>query len=132
MPNQTDNNPYVSPVTVEDQSNATRRSFRVGVQEVHTVVVETSLWSGLRTHTTNEVGTSTPVVRGNCEFEIGEHERHVIKVAVDGTGRMSLSVDGAVVERNMFPKRRVTILCITVAAVLLLAGAALSLAFGLI
>lgn len=65
-------NPYRPPATVVHHVDALRRSFQVGDEEVYIVVVETSLWGGLRTYLTDAAGNSTFVQRGPCQFVASE------------------------------------------------------------
>ncbi len=103
-------NPYLPPATDNDHFGSSRRSFQVGLDELSTVSVETSLWTGLKTYSTNDRGISTPVHRGACRFEVGERERHQVEIRVDGTGRVNAFVDGELIIKNLFPKMRLLIL----------------------
>ncbi len=126
-----DENPYLPPVTFDYHSGSAGRSFQIGGDEMNTVFVEASLWTGLKTHSSNAAGKSTPVRCGPCRFELGERERHQVEIQVDRTARVSAFVDGELVERNMFPRLRATIIAIVVLFfVLIFLGA--SLGFGLL
>jgi len=95
-----------------------RRTFQIGRDEIHTICVETSLWRGLRTHTIDAAGNSTPAQRGPCRFQLGKREQHQVEVYVDTTGRVNALVDGELVEHNMFPRVRAGIIALI--AILLL------------
>ena len=82
-----DENPYPPPVTFDHHSSTAIRAFQIGNDEIHTVFVETSLWTGLKTYSTNSAGESTPMQRGACRFEVGDHERHQVEIQVDGLGK---------------------------------------------
>ena len=105
-------NPYEPPTSVNDRIADAVRSFRVGAQEVSTVFVEASVWTGIRTYARDEESDSGPVHRGPCQFEVGKRERHEIMIAVDGTGRVNAYVDGQLVEANLFANLRVRIFAI--------------------
>jgi len=107
--NQNDENPYSPPATVHHRAGVACRSFQVGREEINTVIVETSLWTGLSTHSTDAAGNSTPVQRGPRQFEVGERERHQVEIQVDRTARVNAFVDGELVERNLFPRVRAVI-----------------------
>ena len=110
--NESDENPYLSAATVDHRLGSARRSFQVGRDEISTILVETSLWTGLRTHSTNAAGNSTPVQRGACRFEVGERERHQVVIQVDRTARVNALVDGELVEHNLFPRSRAVIIAL--------------------
>ena len=110
--NEITENPYLSPATNDHRLGNSSRSFQVGRDEIHTVCVETSLWTGLRTHSINAAGNSTPAQRGPCQFEVGERERHQVVIQVDKTGRTNALIDGELVEHNLFPRRRAVIIAL--------------------
>ncbi len=107
-----DENIYLPPVMFDHHSGSAFRSFKVGGDEINTVFVEASLWTGLKTHSSNAARKSTPVQRGTCRFELGERERHQVEIQVDRIGRVSAFVDGKLVERNMFPLLHAVIFCL--------------------
>lgn len=100
-------NPYESPASVNDRIDGSVRSFRVGVDEITTVFVEASVWTGIKTYGRDALGNSGPVHRGPCQFEVGKSERHGIMIEVDGVGRANAYVDGQLVEANLFASLRV-------------------------
>ena len=108
--NESHENPYVSPATIGHRLEGAVRSFQVGREEINTIFVETSLWTGLRTHSTNAAGDATPVQRGPCRLEVGERERHEVVIEVDKTARVNALVDGELVECNLFPRSRAVIM----------------------
>ena len=102
--------PYLPSATVHDRAAIARRSFDVGSDEITTIFVEASIFTGLRTHSTNSAGNSTPVRRGACRFQVGERERHEIVIQVDRTARVNALVDGKMREHNLFPRIRFVII----------------------
>lgn len=96
----------------EPAVTATGRRFQVGCDEVYTILVESSLWTGLRTHAIDAAGVSTPVHRGACRFEVGERERHEVEIQVDRTASVNAFVDGELVEKNLFPRTRAVIVAL--------------------
>ena len=105
-------NPYEPPASVNDRIAGAVRSFRVGEEEITTVFVEASVWTGIRTYARDLESHLGPVHRGPCQFEVGERERHEITIAVDGTGKVNAYVDGQLVEANLFASLRVRIFSI--------------------
>jgi hypothetical protein len=86
-----------------DHLSRSVRRFVVGREEINIICVEASLWTGLKTNSTNAAGRSTPVRRGACRFEVGERERHQFEIQVGVTGVNAL-IDGRPVEFNLFPR----------------------------
>jgi hypothetical protein len=105
-------NPYEPPALVNDGIVGAVRSFRVGVEEIITVFVEASVWTGIRTYARDVESDSGPVHRGPCQFEVGTRERHEVTIEVDGTGRVNAYVDGQLVEANLFASLRLRIFSI--------------------
>jgi len=105
-------NPYQPPATVSASLFGSLRRFRVGAAEPSTVLVSASLWKGVRSYEENSEGVTGPEHRGQCEFEVGEAEKYLVKIAVDGTAQVSVYVDGVLVDANLFPKLRVRIVWI--------------------
>jgi len=99
-------NPYTPPMTGDERFGMARHTFYVGRDEIHAVCVETSIWTGLRTHTVDAAGNVTPAQRGTCRFQVGKQEHHQVEIQVDTAGRINALVDGEVVEHNMFPRVR--------------------------
>ncbi|MEO8495708.1 MAG: hypothetical protein ABI614_11600, partial [Planctomycetota bacterium] len=83
-----------------------------GREEIHTVIVETSLARGLKTHTVDAAGKATPVQGGPCRIQVGEREVHQVEVELDATYRVNVLVDGELVEGNLFPRMRATVFAI--------------------
>ena len=117
-------NPYEPPATVSASLFGSVRTFRVGAAEPSTVLVSASLWKGIRSHEQNSEGVSGAVHRGQSKFEVGESEKHLIRIAVDGKAHVSVYVDGVLVDDNLFPKLLVRIVwivglfCFTVATIM--------------
>ena len=105
-------NPYEPPATVSASLFGSVRTFRVGAAEPSIVLVSASLWKGIRSYEQNSEGVSGVVHRGQCKFEVGESEKHLIKIAVDGKAQVSVYVDGVLVDDNLFPKLRLRIVWI--------------------
>lgn len=118
------NNPYAPPEVDADWLVMRRRTFRVGREEIHTVIVETSLARGLKTHTVDASGNPTPTQRGPCRFDIGEREEHEVEVKLDEQHRVNLLVDGRLVEGNLFPRMRATIYALVAVYLVVLTVAA--------
>jgi len=119
LPSDTDN-PDASPSTDVDRYGIigrARRTFRVGRDEIHTICVETSIWRGLRTHSIDAAGNSTPTRRGPYRIQLGTTEQHQIEVRVDKIGRVNAFVDGERVEYDLFPRVRVVIIALVAAFV---------------
>ena len=113
-------NPDASPSTDVDRFGIigrARRTFRVGRDEIHTICVETSIWRGLRTHSIDAAGNSTPTRRGPYRIQLGTTEQHQIEVRVDKIGRVNAFVDGERVEYDLFPRVRVVIIALVAALV---------------
>jgi hypothetical protein len=110
-------NPYQSPATVSRRALGVVRTFQVGVAEIHTVVVEASIWKGIRTHCTNAEDTAGPIHRGPCRLEVGSRERHQVQIEVDGQGRANAYVDGKLVEANLFADLHARIRAVVVSIV---------------
>lgn len=102
-------NPYEPPATINQSVGGSVRSFQVGVDEINTVFVRASFWTGIRTYSTDAAGTSGPVHRGPCQFEVGNRERHQVKIEVDDLGKANAYVDGRLVEENLFARLRTVI-----------------------
>ena len=102
-------NPYASPATSVGLSGSATRSFQVGQEEVSTIFVKTSIWRGLKTHSTDAAGKTTPIHRGACQFEVGKRERHKVAIKVTGIAKVDAFVDGKLVEHDLFPRTRVVI-----------------------
>ena len=102
-------NPYTPPMTGDERFGMARHTFYVGRNEIHAVCVETSIWTGLRTHTVDAAGNVTPAQRGTCRFRVGNEEQHEVEIQVDKVARINARVDGEVVEHNMFPRVRILI-----------------------
>ncbi|MGV7229621.1 MAG: hypothetical protein ACQ9IQ_13280 [Nitrospirales bacterium] len=102
--------PYLPSAKAHDRAVFARRSFDVGSDEVTTIFVEASIFTGLRTHSTNSAGNSTLVRRGACRFQVGERERHEIAIEVDRTARVNALVDGEIQGHNLFPRIRFIII----------------------
>lgn len=126
--NENPDNPYSPPATISDHYGMARRTFQIGRKEIHTICVETSLWKGLRTHTVDAAGNSTPAQRGTCRFLVGQREQHQVEVQIDGACTVKLLVDGDLVEHNLFPRMRVVIIALVATLVLVV----LALTIGLI
>ena len=105
-------NPYEPPTSVNDRISGAVRSIQVGVNEITTVFVEASIWTGISTYARDVNSESGPVHRGPCQFQVGQREQHEIAIAVDGTGRVNAYVDGQLVEANLFARLRVRIFAI--------------------
>ena len=99
-------NPYTPPMTGDERFRLARRTFHVGNDEIYAICVETSIWTGLRTHTVDEAGNVTQAQRGTCRFQVGKQEQHQVEIHVDKSGRINALVDGEEVEHNMFPRVR--------------------------
>ena len=67
-------NPYEPPTSVNDRIAGAVRSFRVGEEEITTVFVEASVWTGIRTYARDLESHLGPVHRGPCQFEVGERD----------------------------------------------------------
>lgn len=102
-------NPYAPPTSVSERLDGAVRSFRVGVDEVVTVFVEASVWTGITTYAQDSEGNSGPTHRGHCQFEVGQRERHEVVIEVDRNGRANAYVNGQLVEANLFARLRVRI-----------------------
>ena len=114
-------NPYEPPVALDRRTLKNVRSFQVGVDEISTIFVQSSYWTGITTQATDAAGISGPRRRGACQFEVGERERHRVRIEIDSLARVNAYVDGELVEANLFAGLRALIFSgITVAAVLLL------------
>ena len=87
--------------------------------------VESSIWTGIRTHARNTEGDSSPVLRGPCQFETGKLERHEIRIDVGGTGRVNAYVDGELVQADLFARLRKRIYAMVAVLILVLSGLAL-------
>jgi hypothetical protein len=111
-------NPYTPPAVDVDLLVMRRRVIHVGREEIHRVIVETSLARGLKTHTVDAAGKATPVQRGRCRIQVGEREEHQVEVELDATHRVNVLVDGKLVEGNLFPHMRATIFAIVFGFVL--------------
>jgi len=118
------NNPYAPPQVDADWLVMRRRTFRIGREEIHTIIVETSLLTGLKTHTVDAAGNSTPTLRGTCRFHVGQREEHEVAVQLDDTQRVNLLVDDRLLEENLFPRMRATIFALTGVFLLVLTVAA--------
>ena len=92
--------------------------IRVGREEIHTLIVETSLARGLKTHTVDAAGNATPVQRGPCRILVGEREEHQVEVELDAKHRVNVLVDGELIEGDLFPRMRATIFAIVFAFLL--------------
>ncbi|MEQ9408196.1 MAG: hypothetical protein RIK87_10745 [Fuerstiella sp.] len=114
-------NPYKAASWVNHRIGGVVRSFRVGVDEINTVFVESSLWSGLRTHFVDATGMPGTVYRGPCRFETGQRERHQVAIEVDGLGRVNAYVDGVLAEENLFASVRSRIVLSTTGIVVAVA-----------
>ena len=108
------NNPYEPPSLDVDWMVMRRRAIQVGREEIHTVIVQTSLSRGLKTHTVDATGEATPIQRGPCRIQIGEREKHLVEVGVDATYRVNVLVDGKLVEEDLFPRMRATIFAVVI------------------
>ena len=115
-----DNNPYASPQAATDWLVKRRRTFRIGREEIHTIIVDTSLFTGLKTHTVDAAGTSSPKLRGTCRFPVGQREEHQVSVELDAMQRVNLLVDDKLIEKNLFPRMRVKIFALTCVFILVL------------
>ena len=102
-------NPYASPATTVGRLGSSTHSFQVGQEEISTIFVETSIWTGLKTHSTDAAGKPTPVHRGACRFEVGKRERHQVAIKVNGIAKVDAFVDGKLIEYDLFPGTRVVI-----------------------
>ena len=118
------NNPYAPPAEDVDGLVMRQRVIRVGHEEMHTVIVETSLARGLKTYTVDAAGKATPVRRGPCRIQVGEREEHQVEVELDAIHRVNVLVDGELVAGNLFPRMRATVFAI-VAGFLLVTGVTL-------
>ncbi|GAA5508426.1 hypothetical protein [Novipirellula caenicola] len=107
-------NPYASPPIDVDSLAKRRRAIQVGNQEIHTVIVETSLLRGLQTHVVDAAGNATPVQRGTCRMQIGEREVHQVEVELDASQRVNVLVDGKRVSEDLFPRMRATIFAVVI------------------
>ena len=102
--------PHLPSATVHDRASIARRSFDVAKDEITTFFVEASIFMGLRTHSFNSAGHSTPVRQGACRFQVGECEQHEIAIQVDRTAKVNALVDGEMREHNLFPRIRFVII----------------------
>ncbi|WP_442510401.1 hypothetical protein SH528x_002019 [Novipirellula sp. SH528] len=112
------NNPYEPPPLDVDWLVMRRRAIPVGREEIHTVIVQTSLSRGLKTHTVDAAGEATPIQRGPCCIQIGERERHQVEVELDAMHRVNVLVDGKLVEGDLFPRMRTTIFAVVIGFIL--------------
>ena len=53
-----------------------------------------------------------PVHRGACRFEVGQRERHEVEIQVDRTARVNAFVDGELVKKDLFPRKRAVIIAV--------------------
>lgn len=86
----------------------------VGRDEKHTLIVETSLARGLKSYTVDASGTRTPIQRGACRIMVGEREEHQVEVKLDVSHRVNVLVDGKLVEQDLFPRMRETIIAVVI------------------
>ena len=113
-------NPYAPPPVDVDSLMCRRRAIQVGQQEIHTVIVETSLVRGLQTHVVDAADNATPVQRGPCRMQVGEREVHQVEVELDAAHRVNVLVDGKRVAEDLFPRMRATIFAIVIVFTLLI------------
>ncbi len=102
-------NPYSPPVSTSRRIAGLIRSFKVGHDKTHTVFVESSFWTGLTTHVTDQDGVAGPPHKGACRFEVGSEKPHYVQIEVDEKARVNAYVDGRLIQANMFEKMRATI-----------------------
>ena len=119
-------NPYEPPSSVNDRVFGAVRSFGVGVNEITTIFVEASIWTGIRTYARDVEDELGPVHRGPCQFEVGKLESHEITIAVDGTGRVNAYVDDQLVEANLFAHLRVRVFAIVAVFMIVICALAIS------
>lgn len=98
MDSNQDANPYRPPAPVSPRLGFVR-TFQVGKQETHTVFIEASFWTGLRSYAVDAEGTAGPVHRGAAQFEVGKQERHEIRIEVDRSAKVNVYIDGELVQR---------------------------------
>ena len=106
-------NPYASPQVSTDGIVKRRRIFQVGREEIQNIIIETTLLTGLKTHTVDAAGNSTPKVRGTCRFRVGKREKHDVAIELDVLNRVNFLVNDRLIEENLFPRMRATIIVLT-------------------
>lgn len=114
-------NPYEPPTVINNRCVSEVRRIQVGIEEKTTVIIESSLRRGISTYTTDSENRSGPVHHGPCQFEVGESERHEVRITVDGTGGVNAYVDGKLVEANLFATLRARIHMLVTVFVLVVA-----------
>lgn len=120
-------NPYQPPNPVNERVSSAVRSFKVGDKEITTVFVKASLWKGIQTYTGDVDRPADLIHRGTCQFEVGENERHDIRIDVDGNIKVNIYVDGQLIGSNLFERLRIRIFMIVAIFIIL----TIVLAFGL-
>lgn len=112
-------NPYQSPASPSLKNNRNVRCFQVGVDEVYTVVVQASPWTGISTYSIDSTGVAGSVHRGPCQLEVGKTKPHQVQIAVDNTGKVNAYVDGELVQANLFAKLRILVFANVIAFIVL-------------
>ena len=102
-------NPYQSSMTTNVGISLKGRSFVLGEDEIFTIHVIPSIWLGLRTIAVDARGVQVAEHRGPCQFIVGEHEIHRVRVDVDQVGRTNISVNGILLARNIFSQLRAAV-----------------------
>ena len=97
-------NPYSPPRSVTPLRP--QRTFQIGNQDLFTLVVTSSFWTGIHCAAFDAAGKTLAYHRGTGSFIAGEAEVHRIAIATDQTARIQLFVDNELVEGNLFPHAR--------------------------
>ena len=113
-------NPYAPPQVSTDGLVKRRRIFQIGREEIYTIIIETSLLTGLKTHAIDSAGNSTPTLRGTCRFHVGQKEEHDVAVELDEMKRVNLLINDKLLEENLFPRMHTRIISLSVVFLLVL------------
>lgn len=111
MPDGPSQNPYQPPQADHQPRRSwrdlTRRSFWVGHGEQHLVELHVSPWTGWESYFVDgRKVRSTLTISGRVQLEVGEVERHEVRFDIFLSGRVIVTVDGNLVDGDLFRELR--------------------------